>query len=71
MGTTVADLTVSELRALIAEVVEEKLAELTRDPDEGLKLRPELVAELEERMASVARGERGTPAEEAFARLRL
>ena len=71
MGSTVAELTVSELRDLIADVVEEKLAELVRDPDEGLELRPEFVAELKERMARVAAGERGIPAEEAFARLGL
>ena len=38
----VKDLSVEELRALIAEVVEEKLQELLGDPDEGLTLRVEV-----------------------------
>src|SRR5262245_38268326 len=49
MPTTVADMTPAELRSLIAEVFEEKLAEVV-DPDEGLKLRPEFVAKLREEM---------------------
>jgi hypothetical protein len=70
MTTRVVDMTVDELRDLIAEVVEEKLAEARRDPDEGLELRPELVAELRESQARVARGERGIPLQEVIARLR-
>ena len=70
MATTVAEMTVSELRELIGDVVEEKLAEAV-DPDEGLRLRPEFAARLRERMAAVDRGERGVPAEDAFRRLGL
>lgn len=70
MATTVADMTVSELRSLIAEVVEEKLAEAV-DPDEGLKLRPEFAAKLREEMAAIDRGERGVPGEEVLRRLGL
>ncbi len=39
---TVKDLSIEELRALIADVVEEKLRELVGDPDAGLQLRPEI-----------------------------
>jgi hypothetical protein len=39
---TVKDLTIEELKAVIAEVVEEKLRDLLVDPDAGLELRPEV-----------------------------
>jgi len=39
---TVKDLTIEELKAVIGEVVEEKLRELLTDPDAGLALRPEV-----------------------------
>ncbi len=45
---TVKDLTIEELKAVIGEVVEEKLRELLVDPDAGLTLRPEV----EERLLS-------------------
>ena len=71
MATTVAEMTVAELRALIGDVVEEKLAEAHFDPDEGLELRPEFAAKLREEMAAIDRGERGVPGEEVFRRLGL
>ncbi len=39
---TVKDLTIEELKAIIGEVLEEKLRELLGDPDAGLALRPEV-----------------------------
>ncbi|HUY15423.1 MAG TPA: hypothetical protein VMX16_17605 [Terriglobia bacterium] len=39
---TVKDLSTEELKALIGEVVEEKLREMLADPDAGLALRPEV-----------------------------
>ena len=39
---TVSELSIEELKTLIGEVVEEKLREMLRDPDEGLPLRPEV-----------------------------
>jgi hypothetical protein len=39
---TVKDLSIEELRAVIGEVVEEKLREVLNDPDVGLALRPEI-----------------------------
>lgn len=43
---TVKDLSTEELRALIGEVVEEKLHELLTDPDAGLAIRPEIRSRL-------------------------
>ena len=43
---TVKDLSVEELRAVIGEVVEEKLREFLNDPDAGLALRPEILERL-------------------------
>jgi len=39
---TVKDLSIEELKAVIAEVVEEKLREVLIDPDADLALRPEI-----------------------------
>ncbi len=39
---TVKDLSVEELKAVIGEVVEEKLREILADSDWGLTLRPEI-----------------------------
>jgi len=43
----VSDLTIEQFRDLIKEAVQEQLAELLRDPDEGLALRPEFQERLE------------------------
>ena len=43
---SVGDLTVTELRTLIREVVTETITSLFVDPDEGLHLREEFEAEL-------------------------
>lgn len=64
MSRTVAQMTEQELRALVGEVVEEKLAELVHDPDEGLDLEPELQARLERQMEQVRKGERGVALED-------
>lgn len=66
MSKTVAQMTEQELRALVGEVVEEKLAELVHDPDEGLDLVPELQARLERQMEQVRAGERGVPLSDVF-----
>jgi hypothetical protein len=41
MSTTVADLPVDELKQIIQEAMEQKLAEMLGDPDEELELREE------------------------------
>ena len=51
----VSDLTIEQFRDLIKEAVQEQLAELLRDPDEGLALRPEFRERLERSLASKER----------------
>jgi len=43
---TVKDLSIEELRAVIGEVVEEKLRGILGDPDAGLAIRPEVLERL-------------------------
>jgi len=43
---TLKDLTIDEFKAVVGEVIEEKLCELLADPDAGLSLRPEIEARL-------------------------
>ena len=45
-ATKVADLTINEFRELVQEVVIQTLSEMMGDPDEGLELRDDFVAEL-------------------------
>ena len=52
---TIKDLSVEQLKAVIGEVVEEKLRELLVDPDAGLVLRPEV----EERLRKDLRENQG------------
>ena len=40
----IRDLTIDEFKAVVGEVIEEKLRELLTDPDVGLTLRPEIEA---------------------------
>jgi hypothetical protein len=47
---TVKDLTIDEFRAVVGEVVEEKLRELLTDPDVGLLLRPDVEGRLREEL---------------------
>ena len=68
---TVADLTVEEFRELVREVVLQTLAELLRDPDQGLELREEFVAELQRSLEEVKAGEETIPAEEIATKLGL
>ena len=65
----VKDLTTDDLRALIADVVEEKLKELLGDPDWGLELRPEVAERLRKSLAAIERGEETRPLEEVAKRL--
>jgi hypothetical protein len=67
----VNDLTVDQLRSLLREVVEEVVEEkigLLIDPDEGLELREDFAASLEEYLASERRGD---DADEVFRALGL
>ena len=71
MGTTVGEMTKGELRELIARVVEEKLAEILGDPDEGLALRESLRERLLRQRQAVAAGERGESLDDVARRLGL
>ncbi len=56
MSTTVAQITVDELKTLIHDTVKETLLETLRDPDAGLELCPEFEAQLRESQAYVEDG---------------
>lgn len=61
---TVAEMTVDELRSLIENIIEDKLAELVRDPDHGLELREEFKQRLRRTLEAEKQGVPGIPAEE-------
>jgi hypothetical protein len=56
MSTTVAQMTVEELKALVRDTVKETLLEILRDPDAGLELRPEFQSRLRASQAYVESG---------------
>ncbi len=61
---TVNELSIDELKALIEEVVEEKLQEMLRDPDEGLSLRPEVEERLVKSLNQAKESRRTVSAQE-------
>lgn len=61
---TVRDLSIEELRALIADVVEETLRDLVGDPDAGLELRPEVRERLLKTLTQPRESRRTVPASE-------
>jgi len=61
---TVKDLSIEELRALIADVVEQTLRELLGDPDAGLELRPEVRERLLRTLNQPRESRRTVPASE-------
>ena len=71
MAKTVADMSATELRQLVSSVVEEKLVQLLRDPDEGLALRENVRKRLLRQKRAVAKGERGESLEASSRRLKL
>ena len=60
----VKEITIEQLKALIDEAVEDKLAEILGDPDRGLELTDEAKCKIEESLAALKRGEKGIPLEE-------
>ena len=60
-----------ELRQIIREGVEQQLAEMLGDPDEGLGLREEIETRLRRSLAAERSGARGIPAQEVAAQLGL
>ena len=67
----VKELTVEQLKMLIDEAVEDKLAEILGDPDRGLELKEEVKARLRDSLAAVKRGEKGIPIEQVAKELGL
>jgi len=57
----VKDLNVDQLKALIEEVVQEKLIEILGDPDAGFELRDEVKERLRLSLAAVRSGQKGIP----------
>jgi len=68
--TTIADMTVDDLRKLIRDTVIQTLSEMLGDPDEGLKLRYEFKLELQRALATDEAG-KTISAQEVTARLGL
>ena len=68
---TVKDLSIEELRSLIADVLEDKLRELLGDPDEGLELRPEVRERLLKSFDQSRKSRETISAEETARRLGL
>jgi hypothetical protein len=60
-----------EIELFIEHVVDQRLAELIGDPDEGLILREEVIQRLREQQKRVAAGELGIPFAEVQRRLGL
>jgi hypothetical protein len=70
-GSSVADLTVEELRDLIREVVAEAIADLFADPDSGLELHEDFQRELRGSLQSSDIRDQASPAEDVARRLGL
>ena len=71
MGKMVAEMTTEELKEMLGELIENKLTEILRDPDEGLVLRDAVRERLESQRLAVERGERGEPFADVARRLGL
>ena len=71
MATKVAQMTKDELREMIEATIEQKLAELLGDPDEGLPIRKQVRDRLLRQKHAVAAGERGQSFRDAVRRTGL
>ncbi len=71
MAKTVADMTTGELRDMMGDLIEEKLAQLLGDPDEGQEIRESLRDRLRTQQKAVAAGTRGENFEDLAHRLGL
>ena len=69
--SSVADLTVDELKILIKETVTQTILELFGDPDEDLELREDIQERLRGSLAATQAGGKTTPAQEVAAKLGL
>ncbi len=66
--TKVADLTKEELQEMIEGLIDRKMAQWL-DPDAGLELRPEIVANIKRQRKEYAAGKHGKSLDEVAARL--
>jgi hypothetical protein len=71
MATTVAQTTTSELRDMIATIIEQKLLAWLGDPEEGLPIRKSVRDRLLRQKQAVVKGQRGEPLEDVVRRLGL
>ena len=70
--TRVSDLSIDELKNIIREIVEQTIADLIADPDEGLALRPDLQKDLQKSIESIRLGDESTiPAQRVAGNLDL
>jgi len=67
-STKVSDLSVEELKDLIKQTVQETIDDMLDDPDEGLELREEFVAQLKKSLES---DEKMIPLEEVVKKIGL
>jgi len=67
----VKEMSIDELKALIYQVVEEKLYEILGDPDRGMELKEEVKDTLRKSLAATQHGERGVPAQEVASKMSL
>ncbi len=56
---TDSKLTLDDIKEFVDEMVEEKLINILKDPDEGLELREDIKARLKKSLKSQADGEKG------------
>jgi hypothetical protein len=71
LGTKVSDLTIDELRTIIRETVQQTVAEMFADPDEGLVLRSGVQKSLRQSIRSVKEGATTYAAEDVAKKLGL
>ena len=67
----VADLTIDELRGLIRDVMSETLRDVLDDPDQGLEIRAEMMAQIRRSLANLSSTTKTHSADEVAARLGL
>jgi hypothetical protein len=71
MTETIAQMTKDEFREMIEVIIEQELAELLGDPDEGLKIRDAVRDRLLKQREAVAAGKRGETLENVIEELGL
>ena len=71
MSVKVLQITVEDLRQVVDEMVEEKLAVLFKDPEDDLEFTDELKAILTRQNERIKNGDRGEALEDVVARLGL